>query len=243
MPKMTDTLDTDEALRRTDRICPLLARDTWVALRARVALAAANKVVSREEFNRASKFGDTYNVVQNTMLIMVALSIARVFDVSDPSRYPVERQDKASVPVLAHLLMREDVQQRLMFRARSWTPQLTDGAKLGEDACRDAIASALDAYKRFETSIDAQSAQNRLRQFRTRRLAHSLFDQEPDALPQINDVFLLANAAREFVRCAVLAIEGKDRRLDREEAIKWPIDFEFWDIALSATLAEAGMES
>jgi hypothetical protein len=237
MPKKTDPLDTEEALRRTDRICPLLARDTWVALRARVAVEAANETVSREEFNRPSKFGDTYNVIQNSLLITVALSIARVFDLSDTEQYPAERQDKASVPVLAHLLMREDVQQRLIVRARSWTPQLNDGAKLGEDACRDAIASALDVYKTFETSSDAQDAQNRLRQFRTRRLAHHLFDKEPDALPHINDVFLLANTASEFVRCTVLAIEGKERHLDREQAIKWPIDFEFWGLALSATLA------
>jgi hypothetical protein len=114
---------------------------------------------------------------------------------------------------------------------------LIDGAKLSEDACRDAIASALEVYKTFETSSDAQHAQNRLRQFRTRRLAHHLFDKEPDALPQINDVLLLANTAREFVRYTVLAIEGKERRLDREQAIKWPVDFEFWGLALSATLA------
>jgi hypothetical protein len=133
--------------------------------------------------------------------------------------------------------MREDVQQRLIVRARSWTPQLIDGESLGEDACRLAIASALDVYKKFETSSDAQNAQNRLREFRTRRLAHHLFDKEPDALPQINDVILLANTAREFVRCTVLAIEGTERHLHREAEIKWPVDFEFWDLALSATLA------
>src|SRR5882672_945675 len=227
MPKTTHPLDADEALRRTDRICPLLAQDTWVALRAGVAFEAANEVVLREDFGRPSKFGDTYNVVQNALLIMVALAIARVFDLSDSSRYPVERQDKASVPVLAHLLMREDVQQRLIVRARSWTPQLNDGERLGEDACRPAIASALDVYKKFETSSDAQDAQNRLREFRTRRLAHHLFDKEPDALPQVNDVILLANTAREFVRCIVLAIEGTERHLHREAEIKWPVDFEF----------------
>ncbi len=239
---MTRQLDADEALRRTDRICPLLASDTWIALRARVAVEAANEVLWREGFNRPSKFGDTYNVVQNALLITVALSVARIFDSSDSDRYPAEQQDKASVPVLANLLMREDVQQQLLGRARSWSPQLLDGPKLGEDACRDAIASALDVYKKFETSSDAQGAQNRLRQFRTRRLAHHLFDKEPDALPQVDDVFLLADTAREFVRCTVLAIEGTERRLDREAEIKRPVDLEFWDLALSATLAADGPE-
>jgi hypothetical protein len=136
--------------------------------------------------------------------------------------------------------MREDVQQQLIVRARSWIPDLIDGAKLGEDACRGAIASALDLYEAFQTSSDAQAAQSRLRDFRTRRLAHGLFDQEPNPLPQVNDVFLLADTAREFVRWTVLAIEGIDRPLEREMAIKWPADFEFWDPALSATLATEG---
>jgi hypothetical protein len=236
-PKMIEPLDTDEALRRTVRICPLLARDTWVALRARVVVEAANEVVWRLP-SQTSKFGDTYNVVQNALLINVALAIARVFDLS--KNYPVERQDKASIPVLAHLLMREDVQQGLIVRSRDWTSDLIDGVKLAEDTCRDAIASALEVYKPFQTSSDVRDAQARLRQFRTRRLAHHLFDQEPDALPQINDVFLLADTAREFVRWTVLAIEGIDRRLEREAAIKLPDDFEFWGLALSATVAAEG---
>jgi len=114
---------------------------------------------------------------------------------------------------------------------------LIDGAKLGEGACRDAIASALGVYKTFEASTDGQDALKSLRQFRTSRLAHHLFDKQPDQLPQINDVFLLSEVAREFVLHTVLAIEGKEHRLDREAAIKWPGDVKFWDLALSATLA------
>src|SRR5262249_26043895 len=155
-PKKSAQLDADEALRRTDQICSLLATDTWVALRARVAVEAANEVVSRPDFSHPSEFGEIYNVIQNSMLIMVALRVARMFDLSED--YEAEGQDKASVPVLAHLLMRTEAQQRLIARAQSWTPQLIDGAKLGEGACRDAIASALGVYKTFEASTDGQDA-------------------------------------------------------------------------------------
>ena len=220
-----------------DKIYSLLARDTWVALRARVAFEAANDVVHRDEFNRATDFGDTYNVVQNSMLVMVALAIARIFDLSDTERYLAEEQDKASVPVLAHLLMRQDVQERLILRARAWLPEPRYGAQLGANDCQAAMASALEIYDTFATSSEAQAAKTRVREFRTRRLAHHLFDKEPDALPQINDVFLLADTAREFVRYVGLALEGVSLHLDEQEKIKRRGDFKFWEVALSANLA------
>ena len=73
MSKKSAQLDTDEALRRTDVICSLLAEDTWVALRARVAFEAANDVLHRDEFDRPTGFADTCNVVTNSILLAVAL--------------------------------------------------------------------------------------------------------------------------------------------------------------------------
>jgi hypothetical protein len=128
-------------------------------------------VVSRELFHRPSGFGDTYNVTQNSLLVTVALAIARVFDLSDTNRYPAGEQDKASIPVLAHLLMREEVQGLLLTRARTWMSELTAGAELGENDCRHAIDTALRTYQTFLSSTDAQDALSRIRQFRTRRLA------------------------------------------------------------------------
>src|SRR3954454_9094387 len=134
--KKTPELDTPEALRRTDKIASLLATDTWMALRARVVFATANDVIHRDEFSGPTGFGDTFNVVQNSLLLMVALAVARLFDLSVSKRHPPEGQDKASVPVLAHLLMRPDVQEALILRARTWMPDLHDGAQLGADDCR-----------------------------------------------------------------------------------------------------------
>src|SRR6476661_5990387 len=107
MPKK---LPTEEAVRRAIRITPLLAQDTWHTLRSRAALHTANDVIWAGNFNGPLRFGDTYNVVQNGLALTVALDVARIFDVSNPDRYPVEQQDKASIPVLANLLMRKDVQ-------------------------------------------------------------------------------------------------------------------------------------
>jgi hypothetical protein len=236
MPKNLHSLSSDEAMRRTERIASLLAKDTWFALRARAALNTANDVVNEDRFDHPSRFGDTYNVIQNSMALTVALALARLFDVSNPERYPVEQQDKASIPVLAHLLMRRDVQQTLAEKARGWHPHLICGAELGEASCRDALSAALTLYEAHSKSTDHQDAYSRLRRFRTGRLAHHLFDDLPTDLPRFDDLDTLADFARDFGRAAVLAVEGRDHDLGHEEMVKWEIDREFWSVALSATL-------
>jgi hypothetical protein len=234
MAKPVKPLPTDEAIRRTGQITSLLAKDTWFALRAKVAMHAANDVVSQKRFDGPSLFADTYNVVSNSLALTVALAVARLFDVSDPRQYPVEQQDKASIPVLANLLMRHDVQRTLTERARDWHPQLIGGANLGEATCREALSNALGLFETHTKSTDHQEAFSRLRQFRTSRLAHHLFDDLPTDLPRFEDLDLLANFARHFVRATVLAVEGYNRDLGEQEEIKNRIDGQFWEMALSA---------
>lgn len=99
--------------------------------------------------------------------------------------------------------------------------------------------SRLSRVQSHLNSTNHQEAASRLREFRTGRLAHHLFDDLPTDLPRFDDLDLLANCARDFVRSAVLAVEGVDRDLGREEEIKREMDREFWDIGLSAILSEA----
>jgi hypothetical protein len=231
-----------EALRRTERITSLLAKDTWYALRARSALHTANDVIWDHDYHRPSEFADTYNVVQNSLALNVALAVARLFDVSDPNRYPVEQQDKASIPVLATLLTRHDVQDALAEKACDWHPQLTGGAELGEASCREALSASLALYETYTKSNDYQDAFARVRAFRTSRLAHHLFHDEPTDLPLFDDLDLLANCARDFVRATVLGVEGRDHDLGNEEVIKRTIDRPFWEVALSAIFAAAGRD-
>lgn len=236
MVKQRPPLPTEEALRRTLRITSLLAQDTWYALRVRAALHAANDVIWEKDFNNPARFGDTYNVVQNSLALSVALTLARLFDISSTNRYSIEEQDKASIPVLANLMMRPDVQDAVAETARGWHPDLHRGAELGESDCRQAISTALTLYGTLDKSTDHQEALIRLRDFRTHRLAHHLFDTPPADLPRFDDLDLLANCARDFARSAVLAVEGKDRDIGYEEEIKRRTDRQFWDIGLSAAL-------
>jgi hypothetical protein len=99
-------------------------------------------------------------LIQNSLAIRLTLDVAKVFDVG-LSR-PLDDQDKASIPILAHYLARSDVRYHLLERARAWTPHYPEQG-----------AAALE----------------RVRGLRHRRLAHSLFDKEPDPLPRYNDLF------------------------------------------------------
>ena len=77
-------------------------------------------------------------------------------------------------------------------------------------------------------SCATAESQSRLRSFRTGRLAHHLFDDQPTDLPRFDDLdAALADFASEFVRAAVLAVEGHDRDLGREEETKWKMDKNF----------------
>lgn len=238
MARRHPTLNAYDALRRTDNIVNLLAEDTWFALRTRATLHTANQVVCQSGHDHPSRFGDTYNVIQNSLALNVALALARLFDVSTPKQHgPIETQDKASIPVLAHLLMRTDVRDALEERARGWHPQLAGGVALGEASCRKALDAALASFTALQVSAEHKQAYSRIREFRTRRLAHNLFDKAPTELPLFDDLDVLADNARTFVCSAMLAINGYNRDLREQEERKEKMDTEFWTIALSATFA------
>jgi hypothetical protein len=74
MVKQRPPLPLEEALRRVVQITPLLAKDTWYALRARAVLHTANEIVCERDIDGPRRFGDTYNVVQNSLALTVALA-------------------------------------------------------------------------------------------------------------------------------------------------------------------------
>ncbi|MGR9268127.1 hypothetical protein ACU8OQ_12245 [Rhizobium leguminosarum] len=59
----------------------------------------------------------------------------------------------------------------------------------------------------------------RIRDFRNRRLAHSLFDKHPDALPHYSDLNALLEVAKVAARHAKFAVEGGN--IDLEESARF----------------------
>jgi hypothetical protein len=202
--KIVAPIPVEEALRRVDAILPMLYQDVWIALRLRCVMDAANQIAV-PLFEKPSYVGDTLAVVTNSMHVRLALDLARIYDVGTARR--LDDQDKASIPILAHHLERIDVREKLCGRAK-WPKGTDEDSK----ACADALDVAT-MIKAIMARAPVGPALKRLKEFRDRRLAHRLYDKEPEELPTFDDLFLLTNTARTFAEVAGFAI-ARRRRLD-----------------------------
>ncbi|MGR9268163.1 AbiU2 domain-containing protein [Rhizobium leguminosarum] len=234
-------LTTDEALRRVRSIVPMLVADVQTAILSHAVLEASNDTIPPGMKGYWTEFNETYNAVQNALTLKLALDVARIFDISASARYPAEEQDKASVQVLAALLQRVDVPAELERAAAGWTPSfdyagddfadMPDGVsgvlkEMAEDdaeehkaSCRAAInAFVAEAARLKDEAEETHGALTRVREFRNKRLAHSLFDKEPDAFPLYSDLDLLLGIAKKAARLAKLAVEGGNTELEEQAA-------------------------
>jgi hypothetical protein len=224
-------MDTEDALRRVKSITPMMRRDVGTAVLSHAVMEAANDTIPKGMAGTHTVFSDIYFATQNALALKLAMDLARIFDLSEGGRYPPDEQDKASIPVLAALLRKPDIQNALERDAAEWLP---GGARLGtfgpappgvleaalkeaeenhrsqdRDRCRRAIADFITIAGRLEIQrSEGGVALRRIREFRNRRLAHSLFDQEPEALPRYSDLSLLLDVAKEAATHASLAVEG-----------------------------------
>jgi hypothetical protein len=224
-------MDTEEALRRVKLISPMLRADVARAILSHAIMEAANDTIPKGMAGTNTIFSDTYFGTQNALALKLAMDLARIFDLSEGGRYSPEEQDKASILVLAALLRRSDVRTSLEQEAADWLPAAAHLGRFGSappgvieaalkeaeenhrsndrDMCRRAVAELLAIAGRLELEgSEERAALQRIREFRNRRLAHSLFDKEPEALPKYNDLNLLLDLAKEAATRSVLAIEG-----------------------------------
>jgi hypothetical protein len=224
-------MDTEEALRRVKLIAPMLRGDVERAILSHAVMEAANDTIPKGMASTYSDFGDAYFAVQNSLALKLAMDLARIFDLSEGARYPPEKQDKASIPVLAALLRRPDVQNELEQEAANWFPDTAHFGTIGDaplevieaglkkleedyrsqnrDGCRRAMADFLALAGRLEVEgSEEKAALGRTRDFRNRRLAHALIDKEPKAPPKYADLNLLLDLAKEAATGASLAVEG-----------------------------------
>jgi hypothetical protein len=224
-PELTMT----EAQRRIDAIAPMLLWDVRRLLDTRSVMDAANRMVIARGLVVGPR-AEPYNVIQQRLAMMLAVDLARVFDVSAGKR--LDSQDKASIPILAHHLRRADVRASLEERARSWVAWLADE---NAETCAASIDDALSDYDRLMSSDEGRKALERLRELRTQRLAHSLIDTDP-ARPFYSDLFMLADFARSFVTRTTSAIMGNSDDLSDREGYLTRSAEAFWAAALDASL-------
>jgi AbiU2 len=195
------TLNTVEALRRVHEIETMLRANVREMSRSYVIMETANSTVSNKFDGQQINGAPTFRAIQIAMGLKIAMDLARIFDLT--GKRTVENQDKASVPVLGALLARLDVQEALTQEARQWL------FVRAEEEVRQATHSCLQSASVLEIPhSDAAQALKRVRDFRTTRLAHSLFDKKPERLPLYNDLKLLRGLAEEFTTHAAMATRG-----------------------------------
>jgi AbiU2 len=236
-------MDTEEALRRVRQITPMLLDNITTAVLSRAVLGAANDTIPKGLVGVDSDFVPTFTAIQNALALKLSLDLARILDLSTGKRaYPPHKQTKASIPVLAALIARADVQQCLEQAAEKWSSGVdhigtVEPAPSGvreaaisaleesnrfddRDCCREAIAGFLAVAARLdEDGSDDKAALVRVRDFRNKWLAHSLFDEEPQT-PSFADLFMLLERAVEAGRHASLAVEGVNTEFDDQTQLR-----------------------
>lgn len=211
----------------------MLRSDVRTAILSHEVMEAANEVVPNGMAGIRSEFFDTYGAVQNALALKLAMDLARIFDVTVSGRFPIAEQDKASIPVLAALLDRSDVREHFICEAAHWfrgvaSPGVSREASFEamwvavgkvnkERRNKDALACerALDDFAALAVRLRAEGsdeadALGRVRRFRNQRLAHSLFDKEPEKCPRYSDLSMLLKAAMNATELALFAVEGQN---------------------------------
>ena len=131
--------------------------------------------------------------------------------------------------MLATLFRVEGVRERLANAASDWLPGIESANDDGVDGdVREVMLSLEEGHRAADiddclvvvdrylsltdmlaaVESDGAVALERLRSFRTKRLAHALFDKEPDAYPRHSDLTLLLEIAKEAAALSSLAVEG-----------------------------------
>lgn len=184
-----------EAVSIIDRVVPMIGLDVRRGIEGMELLEAGNKPVTSALAGVRADAIRGHSPVQNALTLTLVLAMSRVFDLG--SSRPIEQQNKASLPLLAHYLGRQDVEQALLSR-RSPHPVLN---RVEQQA---AIAAFRAAWAAHQSDTAIQDALRRLRLFRDYEVAHSLFDVQPGA-PTYDELFRIVGSAADLV---ILAERG-----------------------------------
>jgi len=218
-----------DAIKWIDLAVPMLRHDVETAILSHEVMEAQNAIIPAGLKGRHTEYLNTYGAIQNALVLKLAMDVARVFDFGVGR--PVDRQDMASIPALAMLFKVAGVREQLKARASKWvsgiewadgedaerSPELEavaleilqDEQSLDEKACDNAIDHFLViADNLFVESRPEAAALQRVKAFRNRRLAHALFNKEPDPYPSYADLTLLLEIAKSAATLSSLAVEG-----------------------------------
>jgi hypothetical protein len=119
----------------------MLLDDIRNAVELTETMEAANQIVPPALEGRQVDWGEPYNIIQNSLALKLAIDVARIYDVSEHRN--LDKQAKASIPILAHHLGKPEVQNVFIDKTRYWTPQYPDSREEQAEACREAIMKVI----------------------------------------------------------------------------------------------------
>lgn len=219
-----------EAVRRLGRMLKAIHRDALMVLATEAALETANDIVMASPDAERPGPG-TYETVAQSLVLNMAMSLARLYDPGS-RRYPPNKRDLASIPLIVRLLKQKRCQDELARQARAWIPHMPSIADTQEQACCKAIADALAAFSELRRDPAGRVAMARLRTMRDKLIAHSFMDEVHLAMPTYDQLFRMADVARDVAAGAMFAINGRHVDLLDFEAERAKQGRLFWRHAL-----------
>lgn len=224
-------------MHRVDNMAELIEQNVTSAMYIECALVAANNLIGENKSNVLNGAGCYNHGVKQSLLLTLAMTLARLYDEGTQSRH-FNTRDVASIPLLARLLKQKRCRTVLMERARLWTRGIPHFEATQVAACARAIDRALAANATLRRSHAARQAVKKLKDFRDKELAHSLMEKLVEAVPTINDLFLLMDVARNFSEDAIFAVKGLHHDLNQREEIRLKEARAFWMPIFGAVLED-----
>lgn len=228
--KRPSTLTSNEATARIDSMTQLIHNDVRIALSAEATLEVGNAIVM-ENPKRKFSGAQAYETIATSLALNLAISLSRLFD-SGSKRFPPNKRDIASIPLLLRLIKQRRCQKKLIEKAREWTPQIPRLADVNASACIQSIEGAIAAYENPPDRTAFRRANAKLREFRNVRLAHSMMSEVLDSVPTYGELFMLSDVARNVTDEVLHAVTGQAKQLREIEAMYREQANYFWMKAL-----------
>jgi len=232
------TISRAEAVKRLGAMVKAINRDLERALAIEATLEEANRVVIATP-DQIRPGPDTYATITGSLATDLAITLARLFEPiqTEPikgggTRPTPYKSERATIPLIVHLLRQKRCRDELAARARVWIPSMPWIADTQEAACRKACAEAVEAFAALRRDHDGRQGIARLTELRNNGIAHTLWTAPDKPGPQYRQLFRLADTAREVVGAALLAIDGNNADFLEVEKIKIADAARFWGYAL-----------
>lgn len=232
------TITRAEAVKRLGAMVKAIHRDLERALAIEAALEEANGIVNATP-DQVRPGPGAYSTVSSSLAFDLAMTLARLFEPMPAEQAKGGRRrlvpyktERATIPLIVHLLRQKRCRDDLAALARQWIPHMPSIADSQEAACRKASADAAEAYAEFRRDPDGRRGVARLNALRNNVFAHTLWKEFEGPGPRYRQLFRLADTARDVVAAALFAINGHNadfldvERIRREDAQR------FWTHAL-----------